>query len=543
MRFDLTCDERLPPLAWLLRHERGEDAARVVAGQSVIAADDAFWEGVNPCFREPARTPQHHFPLCTGCVRRGDEIVAFTPGHIFDRLFMIRQDGRLLLSNSLPFLLKATGTRLHPRDLLYHWRFGVIQAHRQTAPLECGRLEFFHNTNVAISREHRVRCEPKPPSPDFNSFAEYKANMDALLAEIAAALCGQQIQYEPVSTISSGYDSAAAAVLAKAIGATRTLTISDSRCGEAGDDSGEPIARRLGMSASVRTRNDHHSAGLEAERLFYLYGLPEDIIFHAFADELRRTLLFTGHKGDTMWDINGRPVGSWSLDPGGATMQCFRLRMDFVHFPPAFLGWARHRKVIALSQSDEMQPWSVGTSYDRPIARRIVEEAGVPRDWFGVKKRAVSAMYGLDSKSYVSETELGVSREFAELLARHRRRWTSPGLELGMTLGNAVHGAMKRVNRALSGRDAGDERRSVRPGRRSLKSRLTILMGYLGNAHRAFWIPFSDLSFSPQVANELLAADYPDAEELWAVSPRSAALEEQPTRSADRDGKVTPSNA
>src|SRR5262249_32168580 len=148
---------------------------------------------------------------------------------------------------------------------------------------------------------------------------EYKHELGTLLAEISEALHGQKIQYEPVSTISSGYDSAAAAVLAKSIGATRTLTISDSRYGEAGDDSGEPIAQRLEMSTSVRTRDDHHRAGLEAERLFYLYGLPEDIIFHSFGEEVRRSLLFTGHKGDTMWDINGRPVGSWSLDPGGAT--------------------------------------------------------------------------------------------------------------------------------------------------------------------------------------------------------------------------------
>jgi hypothetical protein len=446
---------------------------------------------------------------------RGDEIVAFTPGHIFDRLFLIRQKERLLLSNSLPFVLKAAGTRLHPRDLFYHWRFGVIQAHRQTAPLERGTVEFFHNVNIAISQDHQVRCEPKPPSPDFDSFADYKEKVHALLEEVSEAVRGQDIGYEPVSTISSGYDSAAAAVLAKSIGAKRTLTISDSRYGEAGDDSGEAIALRLGLSASIRTRDDYHRAGLEAERLFYLYGLPEDIIFHSFRDELSRTLLFTGHKGDTMWARDGRPVGSWSLDPGGATMQCFRLRTDFVHFPPAFFGWARHSKVIELSRSEEMEPWSVGGSYDRPIPRRIVEEAGVPRDWFGAKKRAVSAMYGLDSKSYVSEGDLGVSPEFNELLHRHRQRWGSPGVELAMAAANTAHRAMRSANAALSKRGSASDPRRGPPRQASLKSRLTAVMGRAGNVHRAFWIPFTDLCFSAQVANELLAADYPDAEQLW----------------------------
>jgi hypothetical protein len=57
MRFEITRNDRLPPLAWLLLHERGADEARVVAGASVIAADNSFWEGVNPCFRQPERTP------------------------------------------------------------------------------------------------------------------------------------------------------------------------------------------------------------------------------------------------------------------------------------------------------------------------------------------------------------------------------------------------------------------------------------------------------------------------------------------------------
>ena len=36
-----------------------------------------------------------------------------------------------------------------------------------------------------------------------------------------------------------------------------------------------------------------------------------------------------------------------------------------------------------LACSDEMAPWSLGNDYDRPIPRRIVEEAGIPRALFG----------------------------------------------------------------------------------------------------------------------------------------------------------------
>jgi hypothetical protein len=40
-----------------------------------------------------------------------------------------------------------------------------------------------------------------------------------------------------------------------------------------------------------------------------------------------------------------------------------------------------------------MRPWRVGGAYDRPIARRILEEAGIPRGTFGVSKTASAAIH------------------------------------------------------------------------------------------------------------------------------------------------------
>jgi hypothetical protein len=36
-----------------------------------------------------------------------------------------------------------------------------------------------------------------------------------------------------------------------------------------------------------------------------------------------------------------------------------------------------------------MKPWSLKQEYDKPIARRIAEEAGIARELFGQKKKAV----------------------------------------------------------------------------------------------------------------------------------------------------------
>jgi hypothetical protein len=42
-----------------------------------------------------------------------------------------------------------------------------------------------------------------------------------------------------------------------------------------------------------------------------------------------------------------------------------------------------------------MRPWRVGGHYDRPIPRRLVEEAGVPRRSYAKEKRAISQPFWL----------------------------------------------------------------------------------------------------------------------------------------------------
>jgi hypothetical protein len=64
-----------------------------------------------------------------------------------------------------------------------------------------------------------------------------------------------------------------------------------------------------------------------------------------------------------------------------------------------------------------MKPWSVGNNYDRPIARRIIEEAGVDRRAFGMRKMA-SSQVRLDGPA-VQRSAIGPAyRAFMEQRAR-----------------------------------------------------------------------------------------------------------------------------
>ena len=56
------------------------------------------------------------------------------------------------------------------------------------------------------------------------------------------------------------------------------------------------------------------------------------------------------------------------------------------------MGALHQDQLIAISNSEAMKPWNIGGDYSRPIVRRILEEAGVPRGSFGIRKQAASVL-------------------------------------------------------------------------------------------------------------------------------------------------------
>jgi hypothetical protein len=77
----------------------------------------------------------------------------------------------------------------------------------------------------------------------------------------------------------------------------------------------------------------------------------------------------------------------------GSTLLEFRLRAGFLQFNPLYAAGLHVAALHAIAASDEMTPWRIGGSYDRPIPRRILEEAGIPRTLFGVRKAASAALH------------------------------------------------------------------------------------------------------------------------------------------------------
>src|SRR5262249_60392558 len=117
----------------------------------------------------------------------------------------------------------------------------------------------------------------------------------------------------------------------------------------------------------------------------------EEVVSRAFADPLPGRVLVTGFHGDKMWERTIHPTPDIKRgDISGSSLGEFRLVRDFVHVPVPFIGCRRHEDVWRISNAAEMQPYSIGGHYDRPLAPRLPESARVPPDAFARAKRAAS---------------------------------------------------------------------------------------------------------------------------------------------------------
>jgi hypothetical protein len=111
-------------------------------------------------------------------------------------------------------------------------------------------------------------------------------------------------------------------------------------------------------------------------------------------------------------------------DPSGSALGEYRLWVGFLHCPLPFWGVRQIADVHAITRSPEMAPWDVPGNYSRPICRRIVECAGVPRELFGQQKRAASVMLH-DDPEFLTPNSMA---DYLGWLAEHRSAWLRRGM-------------------------------------------------------------------------------------------------------------------
>lgn len=387
--------DAIPPLSWLLdwRGDRGV----LHCGSGVEMRDDAWFEGVWAGDFEAWDFDRVPDVFGSGGLCRDGYLHLVAPSHCLEPLFLMQDGGRLLAANSLAFLLSYADSGIVADDFSYaerfldvlhgidHLRFGI--------PCLGGTVQVVYHFNVEVGPGGAAGHVAKPPSPPFPAYADYIGHVTRISGRLLAnaSSLARRYRFEPLSTLSKGYDSPACAIIARTAGCRDAVTFESSLDREGSrqlDDCGLEIGQRLGLRVSTYRRElPPHASEEDFSQFFCDGGLGGEMYWLAMAGDLPGKALVTGILGGQVW---GRFEGARTLfeknDCAGIGLGEFRRRLGFAHIPLPYIASTRLANLLDISRSPEMAPWSIGGEYDKPIARRIVEEAGIPRSAFGQTK-------------------------------------------------------------------------------------------------------------------------------------------------------------
>ncbi|HUT57305.1 MAG TPA: hypothetical protein VNA25_05465 [Phycisphaerae bacterium] len=387
--------EEWPKLAWVATFQQGSRGIQVWHGPMVETSDhwlaEAVWAG---------DFAQGGFDLTdlvfgTGIRCRGDRVTFVSSGTAVDRLVYCARDGQWYISNSLPALLASAGLVLcddypfYTRDLVTIETRGIKQYTRHI-PAKPTDIHLIYFDNLTYDGQGLNETEKADTSPRFTCFADYYGFLADVARRLGENLASPMRHHAvlPLVAISSGYDSPAVAVISRLAGCSRAATITQATSLWRGSDSGAKIAERLGLSCSSY---DHRVTSYTNEvSIWAAFGRAGGLNLTLFDYPRPLCLSFNGSFGDKLWDREyhdlSEPVGDTDSPLGE-----FRLFHGLFHCVVPWWGIRHAQEIHAIGSLEEMAPWTLHTAYDRPIARRIIEEAGVPRGAFAVRKKNTSS--------------------------------------------------------------------------------------------------------------------------------------------------------
>jgi hypothetical protein len=388
-----------PPLAWLVICEIGSASVHVVHGREVETRPDWFCEAV-----WDAPFPQGDFDKTdlvygSGGRRRQNGIIFVSAGTTVDRLQVAARGSRTFISNSLPCLLQSIAGKLESSFGGYSNYFEMItrgiEQPLPDLPVFGGSIRLVYYFNLLWDGRDLEQVPKLALRRDFTRFDRYTEFLRSALGRIAENMSSAERarSYSWVGTISRGYDSPTCSLLARSVGLGRVLTHEQSRPGE--QDDGALVAAALKLQC-ITVNRLAWMAGAPLEPLFLAADAQgKEIMIAGAGEELRGKVLLTGHGGDTAWSIYTGPVGSAlaRVAHSGLSMTEYRLHSGFIHLPLPFMGLRQLPDIAKLSGSPEMKPWDIGGEYNRPICRRLLEEAGVRRELFGLSKAGASIRF------------------------------------------------------------------------------------------------------------------------------------------------------
>jgi hypothetical protein len=407
----------LPKLAWLAEIVCSEHQVSLVHGSSVECTDKWAVEGVwdGPFMKGEFYRSEAFFGSGIRLVESTVYCVASSA--LVDRLLYYTGPDSVVVSNSLLVMLAFMGARLDPNHDYhrecqatldgvdrYDPEFAII--HDQ---VRCIQQLFFKNLVVSA---HGISFERRDTPRALRTFDDYYGTLKEILLRIKNNCedTGRKHQITPLSTLSSGYDSTAVSALAAMVGVKKCFGAEGSfdpaikaLCDKPLiKENASKIAQRLGLEFHCLDGSRSH---ISEDEIYFIASIcangrfnESEIIFHSMTDYIQKNcdiaVVYTGYHGDKVWNVNlpedyqndqikrGDPSGLWLTE--------IRLKAGFVNLAVPFILARNVKSIVSISKGKDMVPWSIGGGYDRPIPRRIVEEAGVDRRMFGIRKAVVA---------------------------------------------------------------------------------------------------------------------------------------------------------
>lgn len=386
---------------------------------------DGVWAG--PLARPPQSVD---FLAGTSLELLDGNVHAMAGNNPTDRLYIQKVESAWILSNSASFLCAYTGSSLdlkyrHYRSFFASKTFGLRVGPREIPITASRHVRVLLDEELLIDASGDAHFRSRPVVAGFKRFEDYEAFLLDNVKEIVANATSQDRShcYKPIVPLSTGYDSVATGAIAARVGVSDAITM---RRYATPDDPSSMLLdhpRRIADSLNLNlaevergqflSRTDGADAAVGAAMGNFI-----DIPLLNMEPHLRGRTVMVGNSGDNVWsrsnfrvyrdvvrgDTSGQGLGEW------------RLRANVMFVPVPYIGHTAHPDLKRIANSRELRSWSVGGSYDRPIARRIAETSGVPRDSFGVKKYAAGALVGSNQLRLSLSDPVALNRQLGTFL-------------------------------------------------------------------------------------------------------------------------------
>lgn len=422
--YNIERSDHFPALSWAFDWTLSDNHITLYAGDGVETFTHGWVEGAwagafdEFCFHD-------HLLAGSGCRLEGESILIVPPFHTYEHLWVVEKDGKVFGANSLAFVLNVAGGRLSPDYAFYAERLASVVKGESNFKIELpiiggGRLYALFVTQFRYHRHTGLSKLPVIPSKKFHDYKTYMELLNNTISSVVenAKSVSRRFAFEPVASLSAGYDTTAAACFAKKNGAVAAYSIADSRGmgnSNGDDDSGSAVADVLGLDLTSFPRETKLDVDGEfaITEFWATGGSCSEYPLRPLCESVERKILFTGYCGD-LYYLTDRESSFQRTDLGGGSLGEIRKRVGFIHLPIPFIGVDQQKTLLNVSLSDEMQQWFTGRLYEKPIPRRIADESGIHHAMFGQSKQSIGS---IENRYSIENPKLkaAVERHFREI--------------------------------------------------------------------------------------------------------------------------------